>query len=135
MEVILICAEVELDRKARVERTNALGWLANARWPSKSKEHMTLSGDVDQHWLLFGAVLVIYMHAGFTLLEVGSVQRKNTKNILSNLMLPCLSAILWWLVGYEIVFGDDDGKGFIGTTGFGATRVGFAEACQVQQFH
>ena len=37
--------------------------------------------DVDHAWLLFGAVLVIFMQAGFTMLEVGSVAAKNTKNV------------------------------------------------------
>ena len=35
--------------------------------------------DVDKAWLIFGAVLVIFMQAGFTMLEVGSVAAKNTK--------------------------------------------------------
>ena len=84
-----------------------------------------LAADVDQHWLLFGAILVIFMHSGFTLLEVGSVMKKNTKNILSkNLMLPCFSALLWWLFGYGFAFGEDSNQ-FIGTSNFVSTGVGF----------
>jgi Amt family ammonium transporter len=80
-----------------------------------------LAADVDQHWLLLGAILVIFMHSGFTLLEVGSVMKKNTKNILSkNLMLPCFSAILWWLFGYGFAFGEDYSK-FIGSSNFAST--------------
>ena len=40
------------------------------------------TGDIDTFWLLFGGVLVFWMQAGFALLEVGSVSKKNTKNIL-----------------------------------------------------
>ncbi|KAK7231152.1 ammonium transmembrane transporter [Aureococcus anophagefferens] len=40
------------------------------------------TGDIDAFWLLFGGVLVFWMQAGFAMLEVGSVSKKNTKNIL-----------------------------------------------------
>jgi Amt family ammonium transporter len=33
-------------------------------------------------WLLFGALLVFFMQAGFALLEAGHVRVKNTKSIL-----------------------------------------------------
>ena len=32
-------------------------------------------------WTLFGAVLVFFMQIGFSMLEVGSVQAKSTKNV------------------------------------------------------
>ena len=41
-----------------------------------------LASDVDAFWLMFGAILVFFMQTGFAMLEVGSVQAKNTKNIL-----------------------------------------------------
>jgi len=82
--------------------------------------------DVDKAWLIFGAVLVIFMQAGFTMLEVGSVAAKNTKNILSkNLMDLCLGAICWYFVGYGFAFGEDTGDGWIGDSHFGGTGAGF----------
>jgi len=82
--------------------------------------------DVDNAWLIFGAVLVIFMQAGFTMLEVGSVAAKNTKNILSkNLMDLCLGAVCWYCVGYGFAFGEDTGDGWIGDSHFGGTGAGF----------
>lgn len=86
---------------------------------------MGLRTDEDNAWLIFGAVLVIFMHAGFTMLEVGSVAAKNTKSILSkNLIGISLGAICWYFVGYAFAFGDDSGDGWIGQTGFGGTGTG-----------
>lgn len=38
---------------------------------------------LDTIWMLICAMLVFFMHAGFTLLESGSVRFKNTQNILA----------------------------------------------------
>jgi len=76
------------------------------------------AGDV--FWLLFGAVLVMFMQAGFALLEAGSVRAKNTKNILlKNTLDACIGAVLFWAFGFAFAFG---GKGdalpFIGSNYF-----------------
>mmetsp|Transcript_4171 Transcript_4171/g.13191 ORF Transcript_4171/g.13191 Transcript_4171/m.13191 type:complete len:706 (+) Transcript_4171:117-2234(+) len=82
------------------------------------------AGDADAFWLLFGMVLVFFMQAGFAMLEVGSVQLKNTKNILiKNVFDASIAAIMWWFFGYGIAFGtdefgDDGSNGFIGTSQF-----------------
>ena len=58
------------------------------------------------------------------MLEVGSVQLKNTKNILiKNVFDASIAAIMWWFFGYGIAFGtdefgDDGSNGFIGTSQF-----------------
>ena len=50
------------------------------------------------------------------MLEVGSVQHKNSKNILlKNVFDAALGATIFWLVGYGIAYGDDEGE-FVGTT-------------------
>lgn len=80
--------------------------------------------DADTFWLLFGTCMVFFMQAGFAMLEVGSVQVKNTKNILiKNIFDATIAAIFWWVSGYALAFGNDtfssDGKGgFYGKTGF-----------------
>ena len=41
--------------------------------------------------------------AGFAMLEVGSIQIKNTKNILmKNLLDACVGALVWWSIGFYI---------------------------------
>ena len=37
---------------------------------------------IDNGWTIFGGVLVFLMHAGFALLEAGTVRQKNMLNIL-----------------------------------------------------
>ena len=51
------------------------------------------------------------MQAGFAMLEVGSVRKKNSKNILvKNFMDACIGAIMWWAMGYAIAFGTDNDR-------------------------
>ena len=95
----------------------ALHKFANRRKLGEIDDVMA-AGDV--FWLLFGAVLVMFMQAGFALLEAGSVRAKNTKNILlKNTLDACIGAVLFWAFGFAFAFG---GKGdalpFIGANYF-----------------
>ena len=58
------------------------------------------------------------MQAGFAMLEVGIVQKKNSTNILfKNMIDASLAAMCFWLLGYGFASGTDAG-GFIGTDNF-----------------
>lgn len=53
------------------------------------------------------------------MLEVGSVQHKNAKNILvKNVFDAALGSCIFWFVGYGIAYGGDKGE-FVGTTFYG----------------
>jgi len=96
----------------------ALALEANDIALSQNDQDISDAGDV--FWLLFGAVLVMFMQAGFALLEAGSVRAKNTKNILlKNTLDACIGAVLFWAFGFAFAFG---GKGdalpFIGSNYF-----------------
>ena len=55
------------------------------------------------------------MQIGFSLLEVGSVQSKSTKNVLiKNFFDFCLSSISWTLIGHAVAFGSSSTKGVMG---------------------
>ena len=83
-------------------------------------------GAVDILWLLFSAILVFFMQAGFTFLEVGSVHMKNTKNILTkNLGDATIGALCFYLLGYAFAFGE--GNSFIGDNGFFLHDDGFVK--------
>jgi Amt family ammonium transporter len=70
----------------------------------------------DSFWIFFCAVLVIFMQAGFALLEAGSTRMKNAGHIAAKQLLSfSIVAIAFWAVGYGLTFGD--GK-WIGTTNF-----------------
>lgn len=67
------------------------------------------------------AVLVLFMQAGFAMVEVGFNSKKNAVNILSkNLMDLSVGAILYLFIGFQLMYpgGDYEGKWF-GFPGFG----------------
>mmetsp|Transcript_27548 Transcript_27548/g.51401 ORF Transcript_27548/g.51401 Transcript_27548/m.51401 type:complete len:468 (-) Transcript_27548:177-1580(-) len=66
-----------------------------------------LSANADQIWILLCGFLVFWMHAGFAMLEAGSVRRKNTINILfKNVGTVAISAIMYFFLGYSFAYGD-----------------------------
>ena len=61
---------------------------------------------LDNVWILIAAVLVIFMQAGFALVEAGLTRGKNVANIfMKNLVDFAIGAILFFAVGYAIAFG------------------------------
>ncbi|EQB35194.1 ammonium transporter [Virgibacillus sp. CM-4] len=69
-------------------------------------------------WVMLGAFLVFFMHAGFAMVESGFTRAKNSLNILiKNFLTISVAAILFFVVGYGIMFGTSGGS-FIGTDGF-----------------
>ncbi len=72
----------------------------------------------DTFYFLICGVLVMWMAAGFTMLESGLVRAKNTAEILTkNVALFSISCIMYMLVGYQIMYGGDEG-GFLPSLGF-----------------
>jgi len=73
---------------------------------------------IDTIWILLAAFLVFFMQAGFAMVETGFTRAKNSVNIImKNLMDFSLGAILFFFIGYGLMFGDSAG-GFVGTNGF-----------------
>jgi len=71
---------------------------------------------LDTVWTLIAAFLVMFMAAGFALLESGFCRAKNTVNILAkNFVVFSLAAVAFLAVGWGIMFGD--GTGFMGLKG------------------
>ncbi len=76
-------------------------------------------------FLLWGA-LVMWMCAGFTMLEAGSVRTKNASVVcLKNIGLYAIAGLAFYLVGYQIMFvGIDPGGWFSNLAlGFGSTAA------------
>ena len=68
-------------------------------------------------FLIWGA-LVMWMCAGFTMLESGSVRTKNAAMIcLKNIGLYSIAGLAYFFIGYNLMYGDIIG-GIIGTPGF-----------------
>lgn len=68
----------------------------------------TINGDMGALWIIIAAILVFFMQAGFTLVEVGFTRSKNAGNIImKNVMDLCIGSIMFWAVGYGIMYGSD----------------------------
>jgi len=95
--------------------------LAAIATPAWAQEAEVLAEDVqtnlDNVFVLVSAVLVIFMQAGFALVEAGLTRAKNVANIMmKNLMDFCAGAVAFFAVGYAIAFGT--GNDFFGWTGW-----------------
>jgi len=70
-------------------------------------------------WLLVITFLMVSMQAGFALREVGTVQRKNTTDILYKYLFNgAVTAIAWWILAFGFANGNTKG-GFIGVSQYG----------------
>ncbi|QXP57638.1 ammonium transporter [Cellulophaga sp. HaHa_2_95] len=68
----------------------------------------SINGDMGALWIIVAAILVFFMQAGFTLVEVGFTRSKNSGNIImKNIMDLCIGSLLFWAVGYGIMYGSD----------------------------
>ena len=57
-------------------------------------------------FLLWGAVLIFSMHAGFAFLEAGSVRKKNIVNALTKIPTDwAVSTVVYFLIGFPIAYG------------------------------
>ena len=57
-------------------------------------------------FLLWGAVLIFSMHAGFAFLEAGSVRKKNIVNALTKIPTDWgVSTVIYFLIGFPIAYG------------------------------
>ena len=67
---------------------------------------LQLQGTLNAIWVLIAAILVIFMNAGFAMLETGFCRHKNAVNILSkNLIVFALATLAYWAIGYSLMFG------------------------------
>ncbi len=68
-----------------------------------------------EFWFLIGAALVFWMQAGFAMVETGFTRAKNAGNIImKNLMDFCIGTVVFSLLGYTIMMGEDTFFGLIG---------------------
>ena len=71
---------------------------------------------LDTVWVILAAMLVFWMQPGFALVEAGFTRSKNTTNILmKNFFDFMMGTLLFWFVGFGIMFGDG---GFMGLPNF-----------------
>ena len=68
-----------------------------------------------EFWYLIGAALVFWMQAGFAMVETGFTRAKNAGNIImKNLMDFCIGTVVFSLLGYGLMMGEDTLAGLVG---------------------
>jgi Amt family ammonium transporter len=68
-------------------------------------------------WVVVAAVLVMFMQAGFALVEAGLTRMKNAGHIaVKNVAIFAVCSLVYWAFGFGIAFGD--GNRFTGTSEF-----------------
>ncbi|MFO6424533.1 ammonium transporter [Motilimonas sp. KMU-193] len=73
---------------------------------------------LDTFYFLMSGVLVMWMAAGFAMLEAGLVRSKNTTEILTkNVALYAIACTMYLLVGYNIMYVDNAEGGFLPSFG------------------
>ena len=98
----------------------SLGWAED---PAPTMESNKAAIDLVQThanylWTLLSAALVFFMQAGFAMVETGFTRAKNAVNIMmKNLMDFALGSIVFWAVGFGLMFGATT-TGWFGTSGF-----------------
>lgn len=88
-------------------------------------------------FLLFSGALVMWMAAGFSMLEAGLVRSKNTTEILTkNILLYALACIAYQAFGFDIMYQDSETAGWLPSFGFGieATAEGATQSRDVDFF-
>lgn len=69
-------------------------------------------------WTLIASVLVMFMQAGFAMVEAGLTRAKNTGNILMKNMFDfAAGSVTFYILGFGLMMGLDQG-GFIGLSNF-----------------
>ena len=75
-----------------------------------SPEIIEVKYALDTFYFLISGVLVMWMAAGFAMLEAGLVRAKNTTEILTkNVALFAIACIMYLLMGYTIMYGGSEG--------------------------
>ena len=71
-------------------------------------------------WFLIAVSLVFFMQAGFAMVETGFTRAKNAGNIImKNLMDFCIGTVVFMLLGFSLLVGQEAAGGFIGVPTMG----------------
>ena len=88
----------------------AAGFPALAEEANIGDTVIHLAYSIDTFYFLMSGALVMWMAAGFAMLEAGLVRGKNTVEILTkNVALYSIACIMYMIVGYNIMYGDGNG--------------------------
>ena len=93
----------------------AMSESGNAAIQSVVDQTMYNVGDGNGIWYLIGAALVFFMQCGFAMVETGMTRAKNAGNIImKNLMDFCIGTVVFILIGFGLMLGEDALFGLVG---------------------
>ena len=101
----------------------AVGFAADAVKPptmahdaSAVPSDFNVGSSINTLWVVIAATLVIFMQAGFALLEIGFSRGKNVGTIVAKILTNfSIAAFMWWICGFALAFGN--GKYFGNSSG------------------
>jgi Amt family ammonium transporter len=108
-------------RKLATTAVTASALIVLLALPASAQEAAAPATQVvlDNIFIFIAAVLVLFMQAGFALVEAGFTQSKNAANIMmKNLMDASVGILVFGAVGFAIAY-PGDFNGWIGSAGFG----------------
>jgi Amt family ammonium transporter len=71
---------------------------------------------LDEVWVVIAGILVMFMQAGFALVESGFTRAKNAGNIImKNFMDFSVGALSYWAIGFALAYGGSSVGGFLAT--------------------
>ena len=87
---------------------------------ASAQEASEVSAYVDNSYLfLIGGLIVMFMAAGFCMLEAGLVRKKNAAmQSVKNVALFSVAGIMFWLLGYNMAYPGDTIGGWVGIPDF-----------------
>ena len=81
---------------------------------------------VNQIWVVLAAILVLFMQAGFAMLEIGLSRMKNAGAVAGKIIINlAISFLMFWAVGFSLAFAT--GNGFAGSGGWFMDLSNFTE--------
>lgn len=74
---------------------------------------------IDATFVFIASMFVFFMQAGFAFLEAGMIRQTGVVNsMMENFMDAAFGGIAFFVTGFALAFGADNGSGLFGTTGF-----------------
>lgn len=103
-----------------------LSLLATSAFAQEVDAAAELTYAVNNFALFICAVLVLFMQAGFALVELGFNSSKNVVNIMfKNFIDMALGVMIYWAFGFSLMYGASQLiPGFVAWGGFGVSEVG-----------
>ena len=82
---------------------------------------------LDSLWIAVAASFVLFMQAGFGLLEAGLSRMKNAGAVMAKILINMsIAFLMFWATGFALAYGS--GNDFWGTEGFFFSATGFPES-------